>query len=113
MLLTKHPGGDGCHALHVGGVWCHDVEDVDEHEEEGDEHRHPAGHHLGGDQEADPGDNDEKTRGQIVDVEILHHVTLQFHFNACKTNPILFDTFHLLWKQIMKVNSYRKMLLNC
>ena len=48
----EHPGRDGRHSLHVGGVAGDDVEDVDEHEEEGDEHRHAAGDHLGGDQEA-------------------------------------------------------------
>ena len=48
----EHPGRDGRHSLHVGGVGGDDVEDIDEHEEEGDEHRHAAGDHLGGDQEA-------------------------------------------------------------
>ena len=47
----KHPGCNGRHSLHVGGVARYNVEDVDEHEEEGDEHRHAARDHLGGDQE--------------------------------------------------------------
>ena len=71
----QHPGADGSHALHVGRIGCHDVKDVDEHEEEGDEHRHPAGDHLRGDEEADPGDHHEEARWQVVDVEILQHVT--------------------------------------
>ena len=34
--------------------------DVDEDEEEGDQHGHPARDHLGVDQEADPGDDHEE-----------------------------------------------------
>ena len=75
MSLTQHPGGDGRHALHVGGVGGDHVEDVGEHEEEGDEHRHPAGDHLGGDEERGPGDHHKEARGKIVDVEILENVT--------------------------------------
>ena len=82
MPPTQHPGCDGRHALHIGGVWCHDVEDVDEHEEEGDEHRHPAGDNLRGDQEADPGHHDKQARGQIVNVEILQHVTREPHLQT-------------------------------
>ena len=67
----QHPGADGGHPLHIWRVRRHDVEDVDEHEEEGDQHGHPAGDNLGGDEEADPGDHHEQARGQIVDVEIL------------------------------------------
>ena len=78
----QHPGADGGHALHVGGVGCHDVEDVDEHEEEGDEHRHSAGDHLGGNEEANPGDHHEEARGQVVNIEILQHVARQSHLQT-------------------------------
>ena len=105
----EHPGGDGGHALHVGGVGGDDVEDVDEHEEEGDEHGHPTGDHLRGDQEThlghdkynwlpffccffcspyfgnfatDPGHHDEESRGQVVDVEVLQNMPGQPHLDT-------------------------------
>ena len=78
----QHPGGDGSHALHVGGVGGDHVEDVGEHEEEGDEHRHPAGDNIRGDEETDPGDHNEEAGGEIVDDEVLQEVALQLHLNS-------------------------------
>ena len=48
--------------------------DVDEDEEEGDQHRHPAGDHLGVDQEADPGDDDEQSRREVVGDDVEAHL---------------------------------------
>ncbi len=42
-------------------VCGHAVEYVHQDEEECDEERHPAGDHVGGNHEADPGDNHEQT----------------------------------------------------
>ena len=44
---------------------AHVVEDVDQHEEERDEQRHPPGDHGGPDQERDPGDDHEQDAGQV------------------------------------------------
>ena len=67
----QHPGGDGSHALHVGRVGGDHVEDVCEHKEEGDEHRHPAGDNIRGNEETYPGDYDKEAGGEIVDDEVL------------------------------------------
>ena len=50
----QHPGGNGGHPLHIGGVGGDNVEDVDEHKEESDEHGHPAWHNLRGNEETGP-----------------------------------------------------------
>ena len=42
-------------SLHIGGVGGDIIEDVDEHEEDGDKERHPAGNNLRGDEETHPG----------------------------------------------------------
>ena len=56
----QHPGLDGGQPLRLRGVCGHCVEDVDEHQEDGDEERHPAGDHVHRDEEGDPGHNDEQ-----------------------------------------------------
>ena len=38
----EHPGLNGCKTLGLGGVGGDGVEDVDQHQEEGDEKSHPA-----------------------------------------------------------------------
>lgn len=43
---TQHPGRDRRHALGVWGHIGHVVEDVDEHEEEGDQQGHSPGNYL-------------------------------------------------------------------
>ena len=42
------------------------VEDVDKDEKESDEERHPAGDHVGGDDETDPGHNNEQSCSGIT-----------------------------------------------
>ena len=49
-------------------VWCDRpdaVENIDEDEEESDQHGHPARHHLGLDQEADPADDHKHGAGEV------------------------------------------------
>ena len=48
--------------------------DVDEDEEEGDQHRHPSGDHLGVDEEADPGDDDKQSRREVVGDYVEAHL---------------------------------------
>ena len=79
----QHPGGDSSHSLDIGRVGRDHVEDVGEHEEKSDEHRHPAGDNIGGDEEADPGDHHEQARGKIIDDEVLQEVALQLHLYSC------------------------------
>ena len=38
---------------------------VNQHEEDGDEQRHPAGHHLHGNEEPDEGDEEEHNAGEV------------------------------------------------
>ena len=72
-----HPGLDGGEALRLGRVGLDRVVDVDEDEEEGDQHGHPARDHLGVDQEADPGDDHEEAGGEVVGDDVRHHMPLQ------------------------------------
>ena len=46
---------DGRESLHIGGVGGDIIEDVDEHEEDGDKERHPARNNLRGNEETHPG----------------------------------------------------------
>ena len=70
------------------------VEDVDEDEEEGDQEPHPARHHLGLDQEADPAGHHEHEARQvhleISDREMFCSVFLTASF------PHLHQKLHLL-----------------
>ena len=56
--------------------------DVDEDEEEGDQHGHPAGDHLGVDQEADPGDDDEQSRREVVGDDVEAHLAREDDLEA-------------------------------
>ena len=70
------------------------VEDVDEDEEEGDQKPHPARHHLGLDQEADPAGHHEHEARQvhleINDIEMFCSVFSKTSF------PHLHQELHLL-----------------
>ena len=48
--------------------------DVDEDKEESDQHRHPAGDHLGVDQKADPGDDNKQSRREVVGDDVEAHL---------------------------------------
>ena len=53
----------------------HDLsENVDEHQEESDEHCHPARHDLWRDEERGPGGDHEHGRGQVVDHDVAELV---------------------------------------
>ena len=56
----QHPNLDGSEALSLGGVGVDVVEDIDKDEEEGDEQRHATRDDVGGNEEGDPGDQDEE-----------------------------------------------------
>ena len=66
----NHPGCDGGHALHIWGHVGDGVENVGQHEEEGDQEGHPTGNNLGRDEEAHPRHNHKQSRRQVVDVEV-------------------------------------------
>ena len=66
----NHPGGDGSHALGVGGDVGDGVENVDQHKEERDEEGHAARHHLWRNEEADPGHHHKESTWQVVDIQI-------------------------------------------
>ena len=98
----EHPGLDGRQPLRLGRVRRHRVEDVDEHQEEGDEERHPAGDHVHRDEEGDPGHDDEQawraglnkyfcdfkeilgvlTGGKVVGDDVGGDVSGEHHFKA-------------------------------
>ena len=78
----EHPRLDGRQPLRLWRVGRHRVEDVDEHEEQGDEQRHPPGNHVHGDEERDPGDDDEQSRGQVVGDDVGGDVAVEHHLEA-------------------------------
>jgi hypothetical protein len=53
----QHPGLDSGEPLRFGGVGRHRVEDVHQHQEQGDQQSHPPRDHVHRDQEGDPGDD--------------------------------------------------------
>ena len=65
--------------FNIRRVWSDNVEDVDEHKEESDQHGHSTRNNFWRNEEAGPGDHNEETRWEIIDVEILEHVTWQYH----------------------------------
>jgi hypothetical protein len=52
-------------------VPCDTCTNIYEHQEERDEHGHPACHNLGGDQEAEPRDDHKESGGKVVNGEVL------------------------------------------
>ena len=77
-----HPSLDGGEALRLGRVGLDRVVDVDEDEEEGDQHGHPARDHLGVDQEADPGDDHEEAGGEVVGDDVEAHLAREDDLEA-------------------------------
>ena len=77
-----HPGLDRSEALGLWRVGLDGVVDVDEDEEEGDQHRHPAGDHLWVDQEADPRDDDEQSRWEVVGDDVEAHLAREDDLKA-------------------------------
>ena len=73
----QHPYLNGCQTLCLGTVGVDIVEDVDQDKEERDEESHPAWDNVGGNEEADPGDQDEQTGGEIVGNNVGHHMAGQ------------------------------------
>ena len=73
----EHPDLYGREPLRLRGVGVDVVEDVDEDEEESDEERHAARHDVGGDEEADPGDDDEHAGGEVACDDVVRHLPPQ------------------------------------
>ena len=46
---------------YLGSVGCHGVEDVDQHQEQRDQERHPPRDNVHWNEERDPGDDNKKT----------------------------------------------------
>ena len=57
----QHPGLDSGESLRLGSVGGDVVEDVDQHQEQGDQEGHPSGDDVHGDEERYPGDDHKKT----------------------------------------------------
>ena len=61
------------------------VEDVDEDQKESDKERHPARDDIRRNNEADPGDDHEKTRGKVVGDQVVGDVAVEDHLEASHT----------------------------
>ena len=78
--LTKHPRA----VTRISGPdWPGDgVEDVDQDQEDGDEEGHPARNDFRGDEEADPGDDDEHSGWKVVGDDVVRDLALERQFES-------------------------------
>ena len=68
---------NGCETIGSWNVAGDAIEDVDKDEEDSDEDGHPARNTLRRHEEADPGDNDEHTGGEVVGHNVVGHLPVQ------------------------------------
>ena len=66
----NHPRGYGSHAFYIWRDIGDSVENVDEHQEERYKEGHTAWHYLWRNQKAHPGDHNEQSTGEVVNVQI-------------------------------------------
>ena len=75
----QHPGLYCRQTLGLRGVGGDRVEDVDQHQEQGHQERHPARDDVRRHHEADPGHHHEQSRRKIVCDEVVREMTFQDH----------------------------------